>query len=380
MSDLYESIGRVVLTPLVLLSRLPDLFRSMSSDSLLEYTKVTRVEPIALIDHTISHLSETEDVCRTLTALFAGYYLQGIAISHNVGSIQTISTLGKLNPSRDYKDAAIFGLNMFGVENYQTALPRIKNKGNIEKRPTLSFEALGDNDDEAEYLTQVSGSGDSTRDIAQMAANLSTGIMLEVVLESDGNRAVIPVSVRLIASPTPVSVLKQLCGFSFKNRTMKERWHGWRSGELSFITDIVLCQDIIDSHREALIKDTTGAYQEIVARKNKNKLTGLMAFSPSVATASNIIVMSHETSREIEKDIGMRWSSFKHRQKIFKATYVMLVAIVDVRNQMCTIYHRDISLGTDVSFRELKRSNSKSGGNDVIEHLNSYMMGTNPTF
>ena len=379
MPILAESVGNIVLTPLVILSRLPDLFRSMSSGSLLEYTKVTRVEPIALIDHTISHLSETEDVCRTLTALFAGYYLQAIAISHNVGNIQTISTLAKLNPSRDLKDTAGVGFQMFGMENYQMALPRRKLKGNITKRPTLSFESAGDSDEE-EYLTSVSGSGDSTRDIAAMAANLSTGIMLEVELESDGNRAVIPVSVRLIASPTPVSVLVQLCSFSFKNRTMKERWHGWRSGELSFIGDIVMCQDIIDANREALMKDDSGAYHEIVARKNKNKLSGLLSMSPSVATASNIMVISTETSREIEKEIGMRWSSFKNRQKIFKATYLMLVAIVDVRNQMVTIYHRDISLGTDVSFRELKRSNGKTGGNDVIEHLNSYMMGTNPTF
>ena len=379
MPILAESVGNIVLTPLVILSRLPDLFRSMSSGSLLEYTKVTRVEPIALIDHTISHLSETEDVCRTLTALFAGYYLQAIAISHNVGNIQTISTLAKLNPSRDLKDTAGVGFQMFGMENYQMALPRRKLKGNITKRPTLSFESAGDSDEE-EYLTSVSGSGDSTRDIATMAANLSTGIMLEVELESDGNRAVIPVSVRLIASPTPVSVLVQLCSFSFKNRTMKERWHGWRSGELSFIGDIVMCQDIIDANREALMKDDSGAYHEIVARKNKNKLSGLLSMSPSVATASNIMVISTETSREIEKEIGMRWSSFKNRQKIFKATYLMLVAIVDVRNQMVTIYHRDISLGTDVSFRELKRSNGKTGGNDVIEHLNSYMMGTNPTF
>lgn len=379
MPILAESVGNIVLTPLVILSRLPDLFRSMSSGSLLEYTKVTRVEPIALIDHTISHLSETEDVCRTLTALFAGYYLQAIAISHNVGNIQTISTLAKLNPSRDLKDTAGVGFQMFGMENYQMALPRRKLKGNITKRPTLSFESAGDSDEE-EYLTSVSGSGDSTRDIASMAANLSTGIMLEVELESDGNRAVIPVSVRLIASPTPVSVLVQLCSFSFKNRTMKERWHGWRSGELSFIGDIVMCQDIIDANREALMKDDSGAYHEIVARKNKNKLSGLLSMSPSVATASNIMVISTETSREIEKEIGMRWSSFKNRQKIFKATYLMLVAIVDVRNQMVTIYHRDISLGTDVSFRELKRSNGKTGGNDVIEHLNSYMMGTNPTF
>lgn len=380
MSILVETVGKVVLTPLVLVSRLPDLFRSMSSGSLLEYTKVTRVEPIALIDHTISHLSETEDVCRTLTALFAGYYLQAIAISHNVGNIHTVSTLAKLNPSRDLKDSAGLGFQMFGMENYQMGLPRPKLKGNITKRPTLSFEAAGDDDDERSYLSSVSGSGDSTRDIATMAANLSTGIMLEVELESDGNRAVIPVSVRLIASPTPVSVLVQLCSFSFKNRTMKERWHGWRSGELSFIGDIVMCQDLIDANREALMKDESGAYQEIVARKNKNKLSGLLSMSPSVATASNIMVISTETSREIEKEIGMRWSSFKHRQKIFKATYLMLVAIVDVRNQMVTIYHRDISLGTDVSFRELKRSNGKSGGNDVIEHLNSYMMGTNPTF
>ena len=91
--DILQSIAKTLLTPLTVVYRIPDLIRSGRSMSLLDYTKVTRVEPIALIDHTISHVPEVEDVCRTMTATFAAYYLQGVALSVNVGNVETIRML-----------------------------------------------------------------------------------------------------------------------------------------------------------------------------------------------------------------------------------------------------------------------------------------------
>lgn len=373
--DILQSIAKTVLTPLTVVYRIPDLIRSGRSMSLLDYTKVTRVEPIALIDHTISHVPEVEDVCRTMTATFAAYYLQGVALSVNVGNVETIRMLEKLNPSRDPLENV--GL-MFGTENYQVGLPRF-NKQISTEAISLEYIDSADPTDADEYKSGLDGIGNSAKDIANVAANLSTGIMLEVTIEQAGDKATIPVSVRLIATPTRPSVIKQLMDNASKNRTMKERWHGWRSGELAFISDIVLCQDLIDSHRETLMKDESGQYAEIVNRKNKNRLSGLLSLTPSVSTASNILIVGNDTMKEIELETGLKVSNYKHRQKFFESAYLMFIAVVDTRYEMVTIYHRGLSLPTEVSFKELKR-NGKKDGIDVNEILKAYQLGDSPAF
>lgn len=374
--DIIDSIAKTLLTPLTLVYRWPDFIRSARSGSILEYTKVTRVEPIALIDHTIAHIPEVENVCNTLTAIFAAYYLQGVALSVNVGNIETVRMLEKLNPSRDPIEN--LGL-MFGQENYKVSLPRFdKNSKVSQESLRFSFEAPGD---EGEPLTALAeDKGDNVKQLTQIAANLSTGIMLNVTLEQNGDKAVIPVTVRLIATPTKPSVLTQMIVEGSNNRTMKERWHGWRSGELSFIQDIVFCQDIIDARKEALMNDESGQYAEIIARKNRNRLSGLISLTPSVSTASNIMVISADTAREMEREARMRWSSFKQRQKVFETAYLMLVAVVDTRYEMITLYHRGISLPTEISFKEMTRSGGKKDNIDINEVLKAYQLGDNPTF
>lgn len=373
--DIIDSIAKTLLTPLTLVYRWPDLIRSARSGSILEYTKVTRVEPIALIDHTIAHLPELENVCNTLTAIFAAYYLQGVALSVNVGSIETIRMLEKLNPSRDPIEN--IGL-MFSGEAYKLGLPRFDKQVNVSQEAVqFSFE---NEDDDKFRSALVDDKGENSKNINAVAANLSTGIMLSVTLEQNGDKAVIPVTVRLIATPTKPSVLKQMIVEGSNNRTMKERWHGWRSGELGFIQDIVLCQDIIDARKEALMNDESGQYAEIISRKNRNRLSGLISLTPSVSTASNIMVLSDETAREIEREARMRFKSFKQRQKVFETAYLMLVAIVDTKYEMVTLYHRGISLPTEISFKEITRSGGKKDNIDINEVLKAYQLGDNPSF
>lgn len=374
--DIIDSIAKTLLTPLTLVYRWPDLIRSARSGSILEYTKVTRVEPIALIDHTIAHLPEAENICNTLTAIFAAYYLQGVALSVNVGNVETIRMLEKLNPSRDPIENV--GL-MFSGENYKHGFPRFdKNLTVSQEAVNFSYEALGE--DGEPRTAMLDDKGENTKNVNQVAANLSTGIMLNVTLEQNGDRAVIPVTVRLIATPTKPQVMIQMVVEGSNNRTMKERWHGWRSGELGFIQDIVLCQDIIDARKEALMNDTSGQYAEIISRKNRNRLSGLISLTPSVSTASNIMVISDDTAREMEREARMRWANYKQRQKVFETAYLMLVAVVDTKYEMVTLYHRGISLPTEISFKEITRNGGKKDNIDVNEVLKAYQLGDNPSF
>ena len=138
-----------IVTPLTVVGRFPELFRSVRSDSLVEYTQVTRAEPIVLVDSSAVHLPYMGDVMQSLSAIFAGYYLQAIALSVNVGKIDTIKLLEKINPNRSPAENAgmLIGDIMVSEESYRDCLP---NYGKLSR--VISQEGI-DGDDEEHYMT-----------------------------------------------------------------------------------------------------------------------------------------------------------------------------------------------------------------------------------
>lgn len=373
-------------TVLALVGKLPDLLRSARSDSLVEFTKPTRVEPIVLMDDRVVNLSFTHDVMQSLTSIFSGYYLQAVALSVNVGRVDVIDLLDRVNPNRSLDDNVIkgitnaglrgafesadaykwdlpvpgeaIGLEHFGLENVYDAIDPVEGDGGDGKGST------------------VRGTGDSIK-LAQEMSNLSVGKLLEVEVESDGHKAVFPVAVRLIATAAPPKGIVHTLSLGQRNTTTKERWHAWRSGQLEFVRDLVLCQDLIDAHKNGLLKDSSGIYSASIQRRRKNRLSAILSGQPSVATASNIVVFADQTRKELEREIGGRLKDFRTREKIFKETYSMIMVVIDPEWENITIYHRSIETPTELSAGDLKFKGK--GGPDVGEILKAYTLGNAPS-
>jgi hypothetical protein len=370
-----------IVTGLNMASKLTDTMRAAKSGSLIEYTQPTRVEPIVLMDEKITSLPYAGDIMQSLTSLFSGYYLQAIALSVNVGAVDVIRLLDKLNPKRNVADNVINGVSngvatvvsMESVEAYRFRLPvpgRSDGLGSLN----ASLESIGDDD---APITTASPGRDTVKMLGELT-NLSVGKMLEVQIESDGSRATFPINVRLICSGIGSKELVHILGVGSKNISVKERFHAWRAGQLEFVRDLLLCQDLIDSHKKTLAKDPTGLYAEIRKRRAGNSVAAIFSGQPSVATASNIIVMSATSAKELERTVGGRLKDFRTREKIFKETYCMILAVVDPDWEMVTFYHRSLSAPTELSVKELAVSN-KGKGPDVAEILKAYQLGNSPS-
>jgi hypothetical protein len=360
---------KTVLTPLAAAGQLPDLIRAARSDSLIEYGRVTRVEPVTMVDTSIMHLQFMPDIMQSLNSIFTGYYLQAIMLSLNVGQVDTIKLLDRVNPNRDPIDSgSMFIGDMLSAESYKHALPRV-NKA-------FGLEAYGDRP-----TPSAAGAGKGSQDVSRVineAANLSVGKMIEIHVENEGHKAMIPASVRLIVSGIDPNTLIHILADGSKDKSLKERFHGWRSGQLGYWRDLILCQDLIDDHRKTLMKDKSGVYAASRERRNKNRLSAIFSMKPSVATASNLVVMSDANAKEMEREVGGRLKDYRTRQRIFESTYVMLMVVVDPAWEQVTIYHRGIELPTELSVREIKSANRGSGP-DVSEILKAYQLGQAPT-
>lgn len=350
------------ITLLTMAGRITDTMRSMQADSLVEYTKGTRVEPITLLDSSLREQPYITDILQSIVNMVSGYYLQAVAISSNVGQINVVKLLDKLSPNRSPAEAAAGSAEYwFGRENYQYGLPGY----GIERRDEIPRSKRTISDKQFEKISD--------------SVDLSVGKMLSVEIEESGHTATIPVMVRLLVKSSLPEDIVQIVSYGSKDTSAKERYHQWRAGEIEFIKDIIMCNDLIDSHKKALMRDKDGFYNSMLNRRSKNRLATLFSGQPSVNTASAVIIISKDSLKRVERNINGQFKNPTVRNRIFKNTATMLFVVVDTQWEQATIYHRGIDMPTRMTVKEFKRA-SKGGDVDVMEVLKAYQLGQAPQF
>lgn len=343
-----------------------------TTKSLPEATRLTRVEPLTIISKDLLNLEYMPDVAQSLLSVFAGYYLQAVTMLTTVNDIEVVRILDKLNPDRD-ESSFLFSepprlesISNLVLESYQYSLPT---------KTTLATEDR--EADNVKFITEVS--------------NLCVGKLLNVNIKYDhaatevsnqrkNQELTIPISIRLMASVIPNSTITHLLTLKTEDSGIVERFHAWRSGRISFIKDLIFCQDLIDQYKSSMIGDESGTMQEIVRRVNNSKKFGLLTKNPSLVSASNLFVISEEIARDIESKLGGKLSNPKIREKAFDSTYAMIIAVVDREWERVTFYTRGISSSTDLSVKELKAASKGKSGIDIMDVMKSLTMGSSPNF
>lgn len=358
-----------------------DIWKAGKESSLIEFAKPTRVEPFVLIDADAIHLEAMQDVQQSLLNMFTGYYLQAAALLATVGNVQVIKQLDKLNPNRDVVENALnspgWTFARSAVEGYASPnAHRTMLSTSYAHRLPHATGRLALEDDQQDV---VLGANDKAVASVKDLTNLSVGKLINVEIgDGSGKKFTLPVNVRLIASSIPTrNLVHNLTKGGDEDHSMKERFHGWKSGRLSFIGDILFANDLIKAHRQRQMGDIDGTYAQMAARANKNAISAILSAEPSIANASNLVVMTERTSRELENAMGGRLSDFRVRERMLQQTSIMIMAVIDPLTDRVTFYHRSIPHETDVGVRDLKVAN-KGGGPDVGDILKAYQIGSAP--
>lgn len=508
-------------TGLTAISRAIDWMKALKSESLVDYTRTARVEPIALVDADCVFHENIEDIMQSLLSQFTGFYLIAVSLSCTVGKIDVKRTLDRLNPKRSPLDSGMDQAGyLLATESYRFRLPkpgdfrisleseitdelarermdldhrkfdyqtqhdakkmvfdsssflhkagvdeqtRTERLAEAERTYQLNLDKLGHtkamdaakaayqeaNDArkmvfdanafeykagldkqaredrllEAQRLYDLNvekmghtkalalvetemkkeglslqranlqlardkmdrdltaselAFGKDTMQTIKELSNLSVGKLFEVQITDGLHKASIPVSVRILASTMPTESLVHILSLGNKDISMKERWHAFKAGELDGIRDMVLCRDLIDAHQKTLMHDKDGIYSNLVSRTRNNTLSAIVSANPTVAAASNMAVISKATADMLESSINGRLKDYKTREKVFKSTSLMIMAVLEKDWGRVTFYTRGIDVGTTVSVKSLKASN-KGSGPDVSDILRAYQLGNSPS-
>ena len=412
-------LDTLITATLSILKKYPKVARAATSNSMTQYTKSTRSEPITMIDTGLSSMEQLPDLMMTLTSIYAAMYAQSfsIAINQEIGDIKVLQTLDQINPNRSKMEGVLALASGLSVssESSSLTLPDYRNTG-AKPIPSITFEAIEvapsnrnlhglivnkhDTYDSEDVIDEKTGkpvldskgnvvrrkvnkealpdSPSSKADveaITKFMSNLSTGILFEVTVEADHRKVSIPISVRLLANKMAPDIMVSLFTAAVKNRTAKERYREWRAGGLSLWNDVILCKDILRENRKNLIKDSSGMFSEVLRRKSTNQIVGALSGNPSISQISNILIVSTETMDLFERDTSKKIKNPTTRELIFNNTQTLILAVVNRNRETVTLYYHDISVPTTVTFRDLKGSGGKGGAPDVMEIIKAFQMG-----
>lgn len=353
-----------------------------TTKSLSDATRLTRVEPLTIVSKDCLNIECMQDVNNVLLNMFAGYYLQAVHMLTSVNDVEVVRILDKLNPDRDEtgflleEKVSRESLATLSLESYAYSLPTSSR---------LALEAPGDNKPSGPSGPKGKDPSEVIMDISNLSVGKLVNISITYNKSVDGvkddcvSQVTIPVNFRLMVSSVPNSTIAHLLAVHQDDSSLVERFHAWRSGRISFIKDLIFCQDLIDEHKRAMIGDESGTMLEIMRRVNNSKKYGVITKNPSLVSASNLFVVTEEIARELEGKLGGRLSNFKTREQAFENTYAMVIVVIDREWQRVTFYTRGIQSYTDLSYKELK-SAGKDKGPDIMDILKSLNTGHSPVF
>ena len=343
-----------------------------SFNSLTDVANVARVEPIMLIDVDCSVLPEAGDIAQAIHSMFSGYYLQAVSLAGSIGGVTLAQKLSQFNPNRPaFESLKDFARNAVGADPFKHRLPR---------KPALSYAAEAKNAPPQKPITPPPpiAIGNKVIDNLREAGNLSVGKVFNVKIVEGRESVDVPIAIRLLVNVIPDQQMTDL--FTFRDSfdmDMKERWHGWLSGRLSGFKDLLLCNDLVDKYRRTAIRDKTGMAQTILNREASHVAASVTTGKVSLATATNLAVMSTNTMALIETKLNGRFSNSAVRRSVFENTNLMILAVVDKPHGMVTFYHRGLDAASTLSFKDIKDKSAK-GGMDVADIMKAYMLGNSP--
>lgn len=328
--------------------------------ALSDFAKPTRVEPVVIVDRRTETLEYTEDVLHAVLNIFTGYYMQALTyLNLHAKNIDVMRRLDQINPNRSLTD---------------TLLAMELDEQSSESMDPFS-NGLPDYSQEADNAT-ASASGDLAE-----KTNLSIGKQVQATFETKGEggqSVTIPITVRLRSLAVRSSILAHTLTLDSKDDSLKERYHKWRAGQISFVKDLLLAQDLIHEHRQNLFDDTHGLYTDEIKRRRKSLAAGLTSNRMSLAAASNIYVMTSETENEVSRLMKGSFERARDRNELMHETRAMMFVVIDSEWEQVSIYTRDLDEPIELSVREIRRSNKKNDGPDILEVLNAMRQSRAP--
>jgi len=349
--------------------------KSSANSSLVEYTKDLNVEFVTLLDDELAHQPYLGDILQNGLSLATAYYLRAAAVDTTIGGVKVKDRLNKINPNRSGSMAGVAGagFKLISKEDIHDGLPNYLSMEDANQSAAVAGKAPM----APKALVSGAGAGSRYGEAIRSYDSMLVGKNIEVTIKENGQEATLPVNVRLSVLGADSQEIVDILGLASQQNSEKERRFRFKSGQLSALRDMIMCDDLIKLHTKTLMKEKSGFYASTLARRAKNRMAALSSGEVSVAAASNLVIISDVTAARLEARLGGKLDRHQDSEEVFATTGTMLLFVVNTKWENVTMYTKSMANSSTVSLRNIKMMN-KDGGDGILESLQKMLAGKGP--
>lgn len=385
--------------------------------SLSQYSTDLQLRPVFAIEKEILNDEKIDVLMQAGLANYAGFYIVALSIDNTINGVRVGKMVGKYSPNRDAVGSALdlLGENIASVsrEDFKVDIPEYDKptlstlgfKSGLRSIPSLPEAYLKQLElrTEAVYATREEAQAEADkinaanakekaeqpeakaapvypstkvaeqamRDEINKLQSLAIGRILTVTVSRDKQSADINMVLKPELKSLRSNLLIDVANLSNKPTSMRDRFIAYfKRGTIASMLDYLVCLDLIQAHRRALVQDTAGYYEKVHDRIVNNKVAALLTGEFSVGTVANTWIISDTTALRLQASIGGKLDNYTIRNKFMEKSGVMTLIVYNPDHQRVYIYNHGIEDVTDIGINYLiKKSESKSFDMDIFKML-----------
>ena len=408
-----------------LVNRLPDLIRRRH-ESLEEFNAgALHSDYLVMVEDRLQSLDYLPGILEKVQTRLAATTITAVTLLVGVPNVDVMDVLDSVQTRRSVLDAGVrtgsrfigmvggestrkssrFALpsydNLAIVAGESTRAPRHHGANNVHSAAYQNGLAAGKaagselhlhqdhNDNSKMTVNHYEGGGKKAASISSTlpsnaikqlyeSEGLSTGKQFSVVVERDGNKAELMLSLRLNTQIVPQEMMRTFLAFADSTNDFWDRVVRIKAGALRGWRDGFLQNDAMDEYRKNRFRDSTGKYKKMLANKNRNWLSGMLTFSPSINNASSVMIISSDTADAAIPYIGGDLDDDDVRMNVFKSTLLNYIIVVDEVWGRVKFYTRSLNGFQTIDKSDFTKSGKSGGAADVNRIIEAYRAGAQP--
>nr|DAI56488.1 MAG TPA: hypothetical protein [Bacteriophage sp.] len=391
--------------------------------SLSQYSTDLQLRPVFAIEKEILNDEKIDVLMQAGLANYAGFYIVALSIDNTINGVRVGKMVGKYSPNRDAVGSALdlLGDSVASVsrEEFKADIPEYDKptlstlgfKSGMRSIPSLPEAYLKQVElrTEAVYATREEAQAEadkinaanakekakeaknkntvdtpelgevqrtnkvesSLREEINKLQSLAIGRILTVSISRDKQSSEINMVLKPELKSLRSNLLIDIANLSNKPTSMRDRFIAYfKRGTIASMLDYLVCLDLIQAHRRALVQDTAGYYEKVHDRIVNNKVAALLTGEFSVGTVANTWIISDTTALRLQAAIGGKLDNYAIRNKFMEKSGVMTLIVYNPDHQRVYIYNHGIEDVTDIGINYLiKKSESKSFDMDIFKML-----------
>lgn len=311
-------------------------YNVLTTGSLSQSAAKTLIAPMVAIEDTLIHAEWATDIMTVINMRDIKDALTHLAMQGQVNGIKISQLVESINPRRAGL-LALRGAESFGLTEGATATYAGMEAGGSVK--------IGSVPNLNEYTP------------------LAVGRTVEASVMLDGTQVTFPLNFRQVPMPISSNDLQTIFEAARPEDGMFARFMMWRAGELTN-PEFLMGTDQIKKEFNIRKNDMSGYYAEATDRAAKNRKAALTTGIASVNTQANTIVMSADTARNIELELGVRFDG-NGIAKIRKAVLANTIVVCDEGMGIFTFYSSATNIPEVYTRKEITVASKKDTSMDL---------------